>query len=299
MNPRVQLFGDWDQDSREMLESLKRQSSGFVGDTLHGVDFVDDGSCTHAICFNYAKSPLGADRTVGLLLEPPEILDLMHPDWRWFEPLGTYYSFFENRDETAIDYTWAPGLGFATAEPHDGPPASESLYDMCMIVSDKLMTNEQYRRREFFYALLETDLDVHFYGRGMDAMKSADDRIMGDIPPREKGTVLRNYRYCIDFENSRQGVLTDKFFDPILSNCIPITNAIEAVWKIEAHASCIMISDLRNGYYGTEEHLHLLHGLLNDEVCYFDSNIDFMKMRLTGGDLSLAHWITDRVLERP
>src|SRR5690606_22774483 len=98
------------------------------------------------------------------------------------------------------------------------PPTKKT----CMIVSNKVFTPFHARRREVLAALLESDAEIDFYGRGLSG---PDPRIKGEIPPFGKGEVIIQYSQCIDFENSPHSAVTDKFFDAVLAGATPVTNA--------------------------------------------------------------------------
>jgi len=296
--PRVKMFCDWDRTPYDLMHILKRQTAGFERDgfNFHGVEFVDHEPYDHAVIFNYGtpsdsvRTPPG--KNIGLVLEPPEISEWMHP--LAIRQIGmarvakeNYYSFAQDGG-----LKWAPGIGFATARLDlDGmKPREEREFGVCMIVSNKLMTQYHNKRREVLDALLRTDLPIHFYGRGME--RSSDERVRGEIPSMSKDTVLHQYGVCIDFENSPTGVLTDKFFDPVLCGTVPITNAIflndmdvpREYISIDFNDTVDTIVDqIAAGIEAAQTMPPISDGALLTEV--------------SCGKLSLAKWIYDRIME--
>ena len=74
------------------------------------------------------------------------------------------------------------------------------------------------KRHELFTALLNTDLDIDFFGRGWNL---SDPRYKGS--PYNKSEALLDYQYSIGIENSNyKNYLTEKFFDLIVCNTVPI-----------------------------------------------------------------------------
>ena len=74
------------------------------------------------------------------------------------------------------------------------------------------------KRHELFTSLLKTDLDIDFFGRGWDL---TDPRYKG--APYNKSEALLDYQYSIGIENSNyKNYLTEKFFDLIVCNTVPI-----------------------------------------------------------------------------
>lgn len=219
---KVQLFSDWD-DSLGLIHRLES-----AGMTTKQVELVNDYNFDVAVVFNFAvdRLPSGAldQQVIGLVLEPKEILDVMYMGWDGFDtsPYAGYYAF---ANDLGPGYSPAPGVGFPQVDELYAEliaPSWDQRKHACMIVSSKTYTAYQRRRREVFQALLATDLDIDFYGRGMDT--DGDPRLKGEIPQGEKERVLTQYKYVIDFENCPTA-LTDKFFDPVLCGATPVTNS--------------------------------------------------------------------------
>lgn len=92
-----------------------------------------------------------------------------------------------------------PNLGYPTGT----HPRWETLYD----VRDKLFTD-----------ILESDLPIDLYGNNWN---TKDPRYKGS--PYLKREAIKGYKYCIAIENSRSNLyISEKFFDPILNNTVPI-----------------------------------------------------------------------------
>lgn len=286
---RVRMFCDWDNDSADLVRRLSAQTDGFEGNDYRGINFVTDDSYTHAICFNFPDHPLLSDpaNNVALILEPPELIKSMfgHQKSKKYDNVRMIYSFASDIYEPAY------GIGFATVPDLEYPPLLEKPNQICMITSDKLMTPYHQKRQTIRNALLKTDLPIDFYGRGL--AKSDDPRVKGEIPPMSKYQVLSQYRMCIDFENSPHSAVTDKFFDPVLCNNIPVTNAAIL------HTLC----DMDSFFYVSFDMS------ISDIVADIEEIIDTPLNRgheealwatresIRSGEMSLAEWIFARIRE--
>jgi len=219
---RVRLFSDW-EDSETLARRLWSSSISYSSTThqFGNTQFVWGDDYDVAVAFNFAVDEVADPaRTIGLVLEPQEILDVF-PDyqhWASFDtsPFHAYYSF-----SGLPGFITAYGIGFPSVDVVQLNRTKRK--HACMIVSNKTYTPYQEKRREVFAELLKTDLDIDFYGRGMDT-SSGDPRLKGEIPPGGKAEILTQYEYVIDFENTGNA-LTDKFFDPIICGAVPITNS--------------------------------------------------------------------------
>ena len=108
---------------------------------------------------------------------------------------------------------------------------------MSIVISNygpKPLYNE---RVSLFKALLETDLDIDFYGRNWNVN---DPRYKG--APYNKSDALRGYEYSIGVENCRQdNYLTEKFFDLTVCDTVPIYYGAPNVRDIYPEESFIEI----------------------------------------------------------
>jgi len=73
-------------------------------------------------------------------------------------------------------------------------------------------------RDKLFTDILESDLPIDLYGGNWNIK---DPRYKGS--PYLKREAIKGYKYCIAIENSRSNLyISEKFFDPILNNTVPI-----------------------------------------------------------------------------
>lgn len=93
------------------------------------------------------------------------------------------------------------------------------------------------KRHELFKGLLETDLDIDFYGRRWNL---ADERYKG--APHNKSEAIIDYEYSIAIENSSyNNYLTEKFFDLVVCNTVPVYYGCPNVRDIYPEKSFIEI----------------------------------------------------------
>ena len=93
------------------------------------------------------------------------------------------------------------------------------------------------KRHELFKGLLETDLDIDFYGRRWNL---ADERYKG--APHNKSEAIIDYEYSIAIENSSyNNYLTEKFFDLVVCNTVPVYYGCPNVRDIYPEKSFIKI----------------------------------------------------------
>lgn len=288
---RVRMFCDWDNDPLELIWRLRTQTKHFnhtqtERHTYKNVEFVTDDSYDFAVVFNYPIEPLRtpASQNISLLLEPPEIISSLYPGRRdvEFDNISKMYSFCDDPP-----YLPAIGIGFATAPRAKYNSHIKKSRHLCMIVSNKVMTEYHAKRHEIKDALLATDIKMDFYGRGVHGN---DPRIKGEIAPMAKHIILNQYAYCIDFENSPRSVVTDKFYDPIICNTVPVTNSL---WLAENYHEAVEYIDFDRPTDEIVDKIRRISFIRNKEKHYLTR----AKVDIIAGELCLARWIRKRVEE--
>lgn len=282
------MFCDWDNDSDDLLRRLKYQTEGFQGNDYKGINFVSDNSYTHAVVFNFPTQDLNSppQNNIALLLEPPELIKTM-----WKEQSKHKYTNVRQIFSFASDsYETAYGMGFSTVPKLEYTPLMDKPPRMCMICSDKLLTPYHQKRRDIMKALLKTDFPIDFYGRGMSG---SDPRIKGEIPGMKKYEVLDKYMICIDFENSPHSVVTDKFFDPVLCNTLPVSNAAVLHTMVDLDSFFFVSFDLPVGDI-IDSIGEILEVPINEG--HAEALLD-AKREIMSGNMCLAEWIFRRMRE--
>jgi len=288
---KVRLFSDW-ADSETLAKQVYGRSVSLNARrfAFGDVQFEWGDDYDYAVVFNFAvdqvRRDLPPERIIGLVLEPQEILDVMYKGWRVFntESAETYYCF------TPLEgYVTALGVGLPQGSPFPEPPPWSERKLACMIASNKTYTPYQVHRRAVMAGLLNTDLEIDFYGRGLTA--TFDERIKGEIAPGGKDPILDQYKYVIDFENS-PWALTDKFFDVVLRGAVPITNSLAPEQL-----------GLTEGYHWVQ--FDKPPGDIVKTVTWFlrptmgREPSSKLQAEVQSGKLCLANWINEKVSELP
>lgn len=287
---RVKLFCDWDDDPFSMLVKFRHLTDGFSEDFKYkNIQFVYDESYDFTVIFNFPVMPFNTppERSIALILEPPEILDVFYGHVRSipFDNVCKIYSFADDKWETAY------GIGFSTVPNINYLELTEKPLNACMIASNKRLTPFHNRRHEILDALINSGLNIDFYGRGMGT--GSDPRIKGEIAPMRKYEILNQYRFCIDFENSPFNAVTDKFFDPVQCNTVPITNAK------------ILKSILPNGGFeyidfdwSLNEIVNRIHDIINQmDLTSYVEPLNIAKNEVRSGNMNIVEWIYRKVNE--
>jgi hypothetical protein len=294
---KVRMFCDWGNDAGQLIERLEGQTSQMNRGIFKNLKFTTGEEYAYAVCFNYPavhdlKCP--SSNVVSLVLEPLEVLDKFYNAATKEKSIKEFkvYSF---ADEAPFES--ALGLGFSTVTKNVNPSPQVGRKRLCMIASNKRITKYHHKRHEVVAALLDSDIDMDFYGRGMGAAwrcrTTNDPRVKGEIPPMGKDSILSQYKFCIDFENSPNSVVTDKFFDTILCDTHPITNAtILDEWFPDSGGFSVINFD------------HPVDVIVNQikKITDKDSSSSFddivgLKNEFLEGKLCLANWIHKRVNE--
>lgn len=222
---RVGLYCDWNEPFNDLIfrMALTAPSLNYQGEYKSLTFVKPEEPHDFALVFNASEEVhCKPENTYVIIFEPIEILGENNP---WLDPnthpQGPQAHIFSFCGAT--QYPTAYGLHLAQASlVYDEYTPSRKARRCSMICSYKTYTPYHRKRREILSALKDTDLDIHFWGRGIE---QDDPRVKGEITDYLKNQALWDYSYVIDFENSPHNVLTDKFIDPILSNAVPITNS--------------------------------------------------------------------------
>tara|TARA_Y100001938_G_C8090024_1_gene434453 strand:- start:2473 stop:3348 length:876 start_codon:yes stop_codon:yes gene_type:complete len=162
----------------------------------------------------YYRNPM---KTIGFLLEP---------NWstNWQRDLDKYCKYVIAQESSMFpgqNIIEHPLFMMTQSTDHhkfyleQEHPKSRRMSIVITNTGPKPLYNE---RIGLFKALLNTDLDIDFYGRMWNIN---DSRYKG--APYNKSDALLNYEYSIGIENCRQkNYLTEKFFDLIACDTVPI-----------------------------------------------------------------------------
>lgn len=135
------------------------------------------------------------------------------------------------------------------------------------------------KRHALFKGLLGTGLDIHFYGRNWNLQ---DSRYKGS--PYNKSDAIVDYEYSIAIENSSyKNYLTEKFFDLVVCNTVPLYYGCLNVGDIYPQQSFIeldfsapiekTVEQVTNIYNNDDYNARLPHVLQAKEDYYTKYNI--------------------------
>lgn len=286
---RVRLFSNFG-DSTILLPLLVRQTPTLRNSRYKTLEFVHDENYEYAVCFNWPIQRLrcSASKTVGFLMEPPELESL---DLARLSQIGQYYTPVESHKaqlgkrfclSVMKMLLHTPILSDNTRVP------SKKLLRMSMIVSGKNTTPFQVKRLEIYHKLLKTALPIDFYGR--DLVTGSDSRIKGILPSLDKQQGLFPYSMSIALENTNTPeCLSEKLYDCLISNCIPITNAPGAQKYLSENSYVFL--DFNQPSDRIVEQISKLHQLSSEQLTSYDKPVMSMKSEVLTGRLSLAEGI--------
>ena len=237
------------------------------------IDFVDDNSFTHiiVICgcssilnFEKLKSMgVSKEKVIAFSNEPNYLLNINEnyinlvekycskyfigiKENHFPDTFKTYYPFLCHpwvRDEYFKNIT--PKKKFFMSFPYSGATELEG---------------HKYRKK-LIEAILETDLDIHIWGKGCHLFKK-DKRLKG-IFKETHGNVIEDYEFIIHTENSKSDdYISDKLPACIAFNTIPLYWGAKNIEKYFGENSCIRLSG------NIEEDMNLLKNIFENPDKY-------------------------------
>lgn len=148
------------------------------------------------------------------------------------------------------------------------------------------------KRHALFKGLLDTDLDIDFYGRRWELN---DSRYKGS--PHNKSDAIADYQYSIAIENSSyDNYVTEKFFDLVVCNTVPIYYGAPNITEVYPENSFIHIDfsgpiedtveQITDVYYNDDYELRLPYVLEAKNLYYTKYNIfSFLENLIKEGKL--------------
>jgi len=218
------------------------------------------------------------DKTIGFLLEP---------EWssNWQRDLDKYCKYVIAQDKNMFEgeniiehplFMYTQSTDYHHYYLNDPFKKTKRMSIMISNYGPKPLYEH---RVGLFRALLDTDLDIDFYGRNWNLN---DSRYKG--APYNKSDSLVDYQYSIGIENSSYNYyLTEKFFDLIVCNTVPIYYGCSNVAEIYPPKSFIEIDfsgpieqtveQIKDIYHNDDYDSRLPHVLEAKELYYTKYNI--------------------------
>jgi len=234
----------------------------------------------------YYRNPM---KTIGFLLEP---------NWstNWQRDLDRYCRYVVAQESSMFsgqNIIEHPLFMMTQSTDHhkfyleESHPKNRRMSIVITNTGPKPLYNE---RIGLFRALLDTDLDIDFYGRMWNL---SDPRYKG--APYNKSDALLNYEYSIGIENCRQkNYLTEKFFDLIACDTVPIYYGAPNVKDIYPEESFIemdfsgpiekTVEQIKHVYHNDDYSARLAHVKRAKDLYYTKYNIfNFLESMIDKG----------------
>ena len=239
---RVQIFSDF-APSYGLRNAFKSWAYGKT--EYKNLKVVDDDNYTHAVIINHGTPKLSVpkENVIGLMHEPFEILNPTPYLPYIKDNIGTYICHDKRRFP---DWScFKEGICYLAPQvpiyENDEYESIKKPFRMSIIASDKTYFPGHALRHEIIRRILRTNLDIHILGRGCNYYRG-DSRVKGVV--EHKPDAFSPYEFSIAIENaSYRYWVTEKFYDPILCNSIPIYWGASEVSKIFTNDSHIDITN--------------------------------------------------------
>lgn len=219
---RLQFFSDF-APSDVLRNAFK---SWAWGKTEHlNLKVVDDGSFTHAAIYNLGRPNLNGipkENVIAFMHEPFELMNVNSYLDYINHNIGTYICHDKTRFPSwpcfkeGICYL-APHLNICNENINHY--AGPKTHRMSIIASDKGFLPGHALRHHLIRRILKTNMDIHIYGRGSHFYN--DRRVKGAIDDKTKAFIPYQFSIAIENQNYPYWV-TEKFYDPIIGNCVPL-----------------------------------------------------------------------------
>lgn len=208
-----QEYGDWSAH-------FKSYNNGSL--SYKNIEVVLDDSYTHAIVYNLTKLPreLPKENVVAFITEPYSTYNLINHQTYAKAHIGTYFCHDNTDLDKSVFKNGMPFLGPMGGTNQMSPWKNKSK-TMSIIASNKGYFKGHQLRHSIIKKILNSNLSIDIYGRGLEQLYAGDSRIKGTI--EDKSVALLDYKFTIAIENESYPCwCTEKYVDPIMKSCIPI-----------------------------------------------------------------------------
>ncbi len=181
-------------------------------------NIVNDDSYEYAILMNSPNvklKPLPKENVLGLGFEPHDFCNYTN----WKDTANKYCGTYIIGDPKNLGGCFKEGHSYMYY--FDEPPKEhKKLHKMCIVASHKKQIKGHKLRHDLINRILKTDMDIHIYGKGINALYK-DKRVKGEF--KELHEVYPKYLFDITIENCIEGSwMTEKIFNPVYYGCCPI-----------------------------------------------------------------------------
>lgn len=207
-------YGDWSAHFRSW-------NNGSL--IYKNIEIVLDDSYTHAILYNHSQllRPLPKENVIAFITEPYDTYNLINFQDYARSHIGAYFCHDNSNLDKSVFKNGMPFLGPICGTMQMTPPHVKSN-TMSIIASNKNYFQGHQLRHEIIRRILQSDLAIDIYGRGLEHIYGRNDRrLKGTL--EDKNEAFHDYKFTIAIENySYPFWVTEKYYDPILKSCIPI-----------------------------------------------------------------------------
>jgi hypothetical protein len=253
--------------------------------TYKDLEIVTDNSFTHVALFGLPRpniSHIPKENVVGFTPEPYYICDLhSYLDYAT-KYIGTYYCHDIIDLPGDIFKEYIPFLAPTPLQCLDPSQVYEKKYVISIIASFKQQSDGHKLRHEIIRRILRTNMDIHIYGRHIENFYR-DSRVRGTL--ENKSVALIPYHYTISIENTKHKYyVTEKFYDPILFDCIPLYWGAPKVDEVFTNESHITLPD------NIDHIFEMIVDVYNNPARYYKKT-EVVKYKILNYEVNLASFL--------
>lgn len=280
---RLQIFSDF-APSSGLKNAFKSWAYGKT--TYKNITVVDDDTYTHAAIYNVGMPNLKIDKknVVAFQHEPYNVLDYTPFKNYAKDHIGTWFvhdkRMFMDVEcaKEGLCYL-APGLPITTEDYNFY--SGQKIFKMNILASDKRYLPGHILRHRIIQRILQTDMDIHILGRCSKLYN--DKRVKGEV--NHKAGAFTPYAFSIAIENEKYNSwVTEKFYDPILGNCVPLYWGADSISNYFNDDSFIKLPNTN-----LDDIMNVITDVYKNGSVY-NKNTNVVKQRLYS-DLNFAHFL--------
>jgi hypothetical protein len=203
---------------------------------------VDDDSYTHVALYYNGDHPatpnirhIPKENVIAFMHEPYDLININYDYIK--DNVGTFICHDKSKHPDlacAKEYICYLPPGIPVGE--IGSCNGQKSHLMSIVASHKGFLPGHQKRHDVIRAILSTNMDIHIWGRNIQYMYR-DSRVKGSTEQKPK--MFAPYVFTIAIENVKNPWwLTEKYYDPILANCIPLywgASHVDALFGTNSH----------------------------------------------------------------
>lgn len=209
---RIRPICNW-SDSQALMELIERQYAPTCPD--RPFQWALYGQVDGYVVFNQAPKGFNEakEKVLGIIQEPPDHNFADHR-MRW---AGKVISCYERPDAELLPSMFYQLSG--NYDLHKQDYSGQKVHRMSMVASN-IRGGFYEKRHSLINAILKTDMDIHIYGRGLEAIYN-DPRVKGSIQHKQDALIPYEYSICVE-NGLHRGYTSDKLTDAIICQSVPL-----------------------------------------------------------------------------